>query len=123
MRTKSKTQQYWAGGIRQVCAGAKMRTTASGETPNKGGKTHDRDLALDLRRGDNQKCTRRHPDANESLFCPCQSSSVNLRKILAMLRTKRDWVVQSIKVPERLDQQPKVWPWSKVDGAAERKAV
>jgi hypothetical protein len=48
---------------------------------------------------------------------------VNLHKILAMLRTEWDRVARSIKVLERLEQQPKLWPWSKVDGAAERKAV
>ena len=39
---------------------------------------------------------------------------MNLHKILAMLRTERDRVAWSIKVLERLEQQPKVWPWSKV---------
>jgi hypothetical protein len=46
---------------------------------------------------------------------------VNLHEILAMLRTEGTVVERSIKVLERLEQQPKVWPWSKVDGA-ERKA-
>jgi hypothetical protein len=48
---------------------------------------------------------------------------VNLHKILVMLRTEPDRVARSIKFLERLEQQPKVWLWSKVDGAAERKAV
>jgi hypothetical protein len=45
---------------------------------------------------------------------------VNLHEILAMLRAERDRVERSLKVLERLEQQP---TWSKVDGAGERKAV
>ena len=38
---------------------------------------------------------------------------MNLHEILTMLRTERDRVERSIKVLERLEQQPKVWPRSK----------
>jgi hypothetical protein len=47
---------------------------------------------------------------------------VNLHEILAMLRTERDRVERSIKVLERLEQQPKVWPWSKVEGSGRAKS-